>query len=119
MNFQEMHSTSMLFGTQAFPNTKYNVLFKMLLLRYKIGFSLLCFNASFDHHCFFISKCDIIKYSVAYKVVGIALFSYENLTNLANLPRGPTNPGLPYVIGIWKNVVCFCWLFVWLSKSIV
>ena len=88
MNFQEMYSKSMLFGTQAFQNTRYNVLFKKLLLRYKIGFSPLCFNAAFDHHRFFFSKCDIIKDSVAYNVVGIALFSYEKLTNLDQLtPR--------------------------------
>ena len=104
MNFQEMYSTSMLFGTQAFQNTKYNVLFKKLLLRYKICFSPLCFNASFDHHRFFFSKCDIIKDSVVYNVVGIALFIYEKLTNL---PRGPTNPGLPYIIGIWKKCCVF------------
>ena len=106
MNFQEMYSTSMLFGTQAFPQTKYNVLFKKLLLRYKIGFSPLCFNASFDHHRFFFSKCDIIKDSVAYNVVGTALFSYEKLT-WTDLPRGPTSPGLPYVIGIWKKCCMF------------
>ena len=109
MNFQEMVSKSMLFGTQAFQDTRYNVLFKKLLLRYKIGVSPLCFNAAFDHHRFFFSKCDIIQDSVAYNVVGIALFSYEKLTNLL---RRPTNPGLPYVIGIWKkscmlrSVVC-------------
>ena len=77
-------STSMLFGTQAFRNTRYNVLFTKLLLRYKIGSSLY-FNASFDHIVFFFSKCDIIKDSVAYNVVGIALFSYEKLTNLDQL----------------------------------
>ena len=83
-----MYSTSMLFGTQAFPNTRYNVLFKKLLLRYKTGFSPLCFNASFDHHRFFFRKCDIIKDSVAYNVVGIVLFSYEQLTNFDQLtPR--------------------------------
>ena len=88
MNFQEIYSISMLFGTQAFPKTKYNVLFKMLLLRNKIGFSPLCFDASFYHHRLFFSKCDIIKDSVAYNVVGIALFSYEKLTNLDQLaPR--------------------------------
>ena len=88
MNFQEMYSTSMLFGTQAFPKTKYNVLFKKLLLGYKIGFSPLCFDASFCHHRLFFSKCDIIKDAVAYNVVGIALFSYEKLTNLDQLaPR--------------------------------
>ena len=88
MNFQEMYSTSLLFGNQAFPKTKYNVLFKKLLLRYKIGFSPLCFDASFYHHRFFFSKCDIIKDSVACNVVGIALFSYEKLTNLDELaPR--------------------------------
>ena len=88
MNFQEIYSTSMLFGTQAFPKTKYKVLFKKLLLRYKIGFSPLCFDASFDHHRFFFGKCDIIKDSVAYNVVGIVLFSYEKLTNLDQLaPR--------------------------------
>ena len=87
MNFQEMYSTSMLFGTQAFPDARYNVLFKKLLLRYKIGFSL-CFNASFDHYRFFFSKSDIIKDSVAYNVDDIALFSYEKLTNLDQLaPR--------------------------------
>ena len=89
MNFQEMYSTSMLFGAQAFPRTKYNVLFKKLLLRYKIVF-LLCFNASLDYHRFFFSKCDIhvIKDSVAYNLVGIALFGYEKLTNLDQLaPR--------------------------------
>ena len=87
MNFQEMYSKSMLFGTQAFPDTRYKVLFTKLLLRYKIGFSL-CFNASFDYLRFFFSKCDIIKDSVAYNVVGIALFSYEKLTNLDQLtPR--------------------------------
>ena len=91
MNFQEMYSTSMLFGTQAFPKTKFDVLFKKLLLRYKIVFSPLYFNASFDHHRLFFSKCDIglhvIKDSVAYKcnVVGIALFGYEKLTNLDQL----------------------------------
>ena len=87
----------MLFGTQAFPKTKYNVLFKKLLLRYKIVFSPLCFTAPFDHHRFFFSKCDIhvIKDSVAYNVVGIALFVYEKLTNLdqlaprTNYPRSP------------------------------
>ena len=86
MNFQEMYSTSMLFGTQKFPKTKYNVLFK----KYKIGFSPLCFDASFDYHRLFFSKCDIhvIKDSVAYNVVGIPLFSYEKLTNLDQLaPR--------------------------------
>ena len=83
-----MYSTSMLFGTQAFPKTKYNVLFKKLILRYKIGFSPLCFNASFDHHRFFFSKCDIIKESVAYNVVGIALFSYKKLTNLDQIAPG-------------------------------
>ena len=95
MNFQDMYSTSMLFGTQAFPKTKYSVLFKKLLLRYRT----LCFNASFDHHGIFFSKCDIhvIKDSVVYNAVGIALFGYEKL------PRGPTNPGLPYVIGIWEK----------------
>ena len=69
----------MLFGTQAFPKTKYNVLFKKLLLGIKSFFSLLCFKGLFDHHRFFFSKCDIhvIKDSVAYNVVGIALFSYE------------------------------------------
>ena len=90
MNFQEMYSTNMLFGTQAFPKTKYNVLFKKLLLRYKIVFSPLCFNASFDHHRFFFSKYDkhVIKDPVAYNVVGIALFGYEKLTNLDQLtPR--------------------------------
>ena len=102
MNFQEMYSTSMLFGTQVFQKTKYNVLFIKLLLRYKIVFAL-CFNASFDHHRFFFSKCDIhvIKDPVAYNVVGLALFGYEKLT----LPRGPTNPGLPYVIGIWEKML--------------
>ena len=85
MNFQEMYSTSMLFGTLAFPDTGYNVLFKKLLLRYKIGFTPLCFNAPFDHHRFFFNKCDIIKDSVAYNVVGKALFSYEKLTNLDQL----------------------------------
>ena len=73
------------------------MLFKKLLLRYKIGFSPLCFNGSFaplcfngsfDHHRFFFPKCDIIKDSVACYVVGIALFSYEKLTNLDQLaPR--------------------------------
>ena len=88
IDFQEMYSTRMLFGTQAFPNTRYNVLFKKLLLRYKIGFSPLCFNASFDHHRFSFSKCDIIKDSFAYNVVGIALLIYEKLTNLDQLtPR--------------------------------
>ena len=85
MNFQEMYSTSMLFGIQAFPNARYNVLFKKLPLRYKIRFSPLCFNESFDHIVFFFCKCDIIKDSVAYNVVGIALFSYEKLTNLDQL----------------------------------
>ena len=88
MNVQEMYSTSMLFGTQAISYSKYNVLFKKLLLRYKIEFSLLCFNASFDRHRFFFSKCDIIKDSFAYNIVGIALFSYEKLTKLDQLtPR--------------------------------
>ena len=79
-----MYSTSMLFGTQAFPNARYNVLFKKLLLMYKIGFCPLCFNASFDHIVF----SSVIKDSVAYNVFGIALFSYEKLTNLDQLtPR--------------------------------
>ena len=86
----------MLFGTQAFPKTKYNVLFKKLLLRYKIGVSPLCFNESFDHNRFFFSKCDIIKYSVAYNAVGIALFSYEKLTNLDQLaPADQLTPVSP------------------------
>ena len=64
------------------------MLLKKLLLRYKIVSSSLCFNVSFDHHRFFFSKCDIIKDSDAYNVVGIALFSYEKLTNLDQLvPR--------------------------------
>ena len=85
MNFWEMYSTSMLFDTQAFPNTRYNVLFKKLLLRYKIGVSPLCFNASFDHIVF---PCDIIKIMSHNNVVGIALFSYEKLTNCDQLtPR--------------------------------
>ena len=71
------------------------MLFKKLHLRYKIGFSPLCFNASFDHHRFFFSKCNTIKDSAAYNAVGIALFSYEKLTNLdqlaprTNVPRSP------------------------------
>ena len=95
MNFQEMYSTSMLFGTQAFPNTRYNVLFKKLLLRCKIGvFSSMVLRV-IRSNLFFFSKCDINKDSVAYNVVGIVLFSYEKLTNLdqlaprTNLPRSP------------------------------
>ena len=80
MNFQEMYSTSMLFGTQAFPNARYNVLFKKLLLRYKIRFSPLCFNESFDHIVFSsVSVLSHIMLSV-YNVVG-----YEKLTNLDQL----------------------------------
>ena len=77
MNFHEMY-TSFLFGTQAFPNVV-----QKATLRYKIGVSPLCFNASFDYHRFFFCKCDIIKDSVPYNVVCIALFSYENLDQLA------------------------------------
>ena len=111
MNFQEMYSTSMFFGTQTFPNTRYSVLFKKLLLRYKIGFSPLCFNASFDHHRFFFSKCDIIKDSVAYNVVGIALLSYEKLPNLEN-PADQLTPVSPTLSASGKNVACYCRLFV-------
>ena len=70
MNFQEIYNTSVLFGTQIFPNTKYNV-FKS----YLYGIQLCFFNASSDHHCFFFSKCEIIKYSVACYIIVIALFS--------------------------------------------
>ena len=75
----------------------------------KSFFSSLCFNASFDHHRFFFNKCDIhvIKDSVAYNVVGIALFGYEKLTNLDQLALRTNNPGLPYVIGIWKKCCIF------------
>ena len=64
MNFQEMYNTSVLFGTQEFPKTKYNV-FKQLLLWYKIGASLLCF---YRDRVFF-SKCGTVKESVACFVV--------------------------------------------------
>ena len=72
----------MLFGTQEFKKTLNITKLKLLLTRYKTEFSPLCFNASFDHHRFFFSKCDIIKDSVEYNDVGIALFRYEKLTNL-------------------------------------
>ena len=90
MNSQEIYNKSVLFGTQEFPKTKYNV-FKKLLLWYKIGFSPVCFNALSDHHLFFFSKCDIIKDYVACHVVVISLFSLEKFALDELAPRTNVN----------------------------
>ena len=84
MNFQKMYNTRVLFGTQQFPKTKYNVhVFKSYFYMYgiKSGFLLYVLNALSDHHLFFFSNCDIIKDSVACYVVVIALFSIDQIKN--------------------------------------